>query len=270
MGATPVLNPYGGGVGTSGSFNMPGMSNSGMNPPGGSSMNPAGLLGGSNSASGVPMANGKATSSTGGGGPISGTPVAAPPTTAIPGAPAPVTGIQPTATGENGQTITNNTQTQTQTNRTLGELQNYYGEGIGSYIFNLMNTGGINENVANQTNTADINAMQGNIEQGSADLNATLGAQGVSGNSSASALSNARYNQGATAQENQVINQNYMQEYTEGQQMLQSLLPGILNTNAQGTANSNNIFGDLASAIGLGSSGTSLYSSLSDIIPGLG
>jgi hypothetical protein len=130
-----------------------------------------------------------------------------------------------------------------------------------------MNTGGINENIANQTNAADINAMQGNIEQGSADLNATYGAQGVSANSSVSALGNARYNQGAVAQENQVINQNYMSEYTQGQQMLESLLPGIFNTNATGTANQSNWLDDIGTALGLGQSVAQTFSGID--IPGL-
>lgn len=279
MATTPVMNPYGGGVGTSGSFNMPGMSNSGMNPVGGSGMNPAGVLGGSNNASGVPMANAKATPGTTGttgtvsGMPASGNPTAPMPTSGIAGTipttatPVPQgsgTSLAPTATGENGQVDANGAQTQRQTDRTLGELQNYYGEGVGSYIYNLMQTGGINENVANQTNTADINAMQGGINQGSANLNSTLGAQGISANSSTNALANSQYQQGATAQENAVINNNYMQEYTQGQQMLESLLPGVLKTNQEGTANESNWMDDIGNVLGIAGSVAGLG------IPGLG
>jgi len=277
MGTTPVLNQFGGGVGTNsaapgvatnGMFNMPGMSNSGMNPIGGSGQNPTGTAGGSTTGSGVPMASSPMAVS---GNPASGNPTSSPiPTTATPTPQGTVTSLAPTATGENNQTITNNQQTQEQTNRTLGELQSYYGEGVGSYIYNLMQTGGINENVANQTNTADINAMQGSINQGSANLNSTLGAQGVSGNSSTSALANSQYQQGATAQENAVINQNYMSEYTQGQQMLQSLLPGIFNTNQQGTANQPSGLDYITEGLGLGQAGSSLFSSLASIIPGLG
>ena len=260
MGATPVLNPYGGGIGTNtGAMgapisNIPGMSNSGINPPGGNSQNPTGTQGGSTTASGAPMIAPRATSPGGGGvtgTPIAGSPSTGVPTTGVPTAPPAVTGLQPTATGENGQVLSNNTQTQEQTNRTLGELQNYYGEGIGSYIYNLMNTGGINENIANQTNAADINAMQGNINQGSANLNATLGAQGISANSSVNALANSQYQQGATAQENQVINQNYMSEYMQGQQMLESLLPGVFNTNQQGTANQPSVLDEITQGLEL-------------------
>ena len=285
MGATPVLNQYGGGIGTntaapgvatSGMFNMPGMSNSGMNPIGGSGQNPTGTAGGSNNGAGVPMANAHSVSGNPGantGVPAGGSPAptASPiPTTATPTPQGTVTSLAPTATGENNQTITNNQQTQEQTNRTLGELQTYYGEGVGSYLYNLMQTGGINENVANQTNTADVNAMQGSINQGSANLNSTLGAQGVSGNSSTSALANSQYQQGATAQENAVINQNYMSEYTQGQQMLESILPGIMKTNQEGTANQPSVLDEVLGGVGALAGGITGISAIGSGISSLG
>jgi hypothetical protein len=179
------------------------------------------------------------------------------------------TGMTP-ATGENGQTVQNGTQTQRQDDRTLGELQSYYGEGMGSWIYSMMQTGGINEQLLNQVDTSQIAAMQPQINQGQANLNSTLGAQGISGNSSTAALANSQYLANTATQENAQISNNYLQQYDQGQQMLESILGGVLKTNQEGTANSNNIMDDITGALGLGQAGTSLWSSLSSSIPGLG
>ena len=141
------------------------------------------------------------------------------------------------ATGENNQVVTGGTQTSRDADRTLGELQSYYGEGMGSYIYGLMQTGGINETLLNQVDTSQIAAMQPQINQGEANLNSVLGAQGVSGNSSTNALANSNYLSSATTQENAQISNNYLQQYDQGQQLLQSILGGVMSTNQQGTAN---------------------------------
>lgn len=145
-----------------------------------------------------------------------------------------------TATGENGQTIVNGQQTQRQDDRTLGELQNYYGEGMGSYIYSLMQTGGINTNLINSVDSSMIAAMQPQINQGEVNLNSVLGAQGIGGNSSTAALANSNYQSTAATAENAQIAQTYLGQYDQGQQLLQSILGGVLGTNQQGTANQSN------------------------------
>lgn len=253
-----------------GSMAMPGMGNSTSSfipmPPangGGSGMNPAGTMGGTNTAAGVPMANAK--TSFGNLTPTAPSGVAAGPS----GASSTLTGLMgnaggastfaPTATGDNGQVVAGGQQTQRQTDRTLGELQNYYGEGIGSYIYSLMQNGGMNMGLLNQVDTSQIAAMQPQINQGQADLNSTLGAQGVSGNSSTSALANSQYLSNAITQENAQISGNYLHEYDQGQQLLQSILGGVLGTNQQGTANDGNWMDTLSSVLGLGGSVASWF-----------
>lgn len=239
---------------------MPGMGNSTSNfmplPPangGGSGMNPTGTAGGSTAGGAVPMLSTGAPT-TGVGGSPTGT------LAGLMGNQGGASTFAPTATGENGQTVSGGTQTQRQTDRTLGELQSYYGEGIGSYIYSLMQNGGVNMSLLNQVDTSQIAAMQPQINQGQANLNSTLGAQGVSGNSSTSALANSSYLANATTQENSQISSNYLHEYDQGQQLLQSILGGVLKTNSDGTANESNWMDDIGTILGITSGvGSAIY-----------
>jgi len=232
-------------------------------PSGGAlTTNPTGLQGGGSTSAGAPvfnMTSGMPTPTsgfsptsglTGGNGPVG-----------VPGAPgsfsaqtsgtgsgtqAIMTGAGQSAspstnpvTGENNQTSTG-TQTQRQQDRTLGELQSYYGEGMGSYIYNLMQSGGMNTNLVNATDAQMIQAMQGQINQGSGNLNNLLGASGVSANSSSYGLANAQYQADATSQENSLIAQNYLKQYDIGQQLLSGVLGNAMDVNAKGTANQSN------------------------------
>lgn len=237
--------------------------------------NPTGLQGGSTTGAGAPVLGAGpgslgATSTT-----STGSPTSSSATTTLGGLLGTASGGGTTTpgitpTGDNNQTMTNNQQTQRQSDRTLGELQSYYGEGMGSYLYSLMQNGGMNMDLLNKVDTSQVAAMQPQINAGSANLNSTLGAQGVSGNSSTSALANSNYNAQAATQENAQISSNYLHEYDQGQQLLESILGGVLKTNQQGTANEGNWMDSLSGILGLGQSGTSLFSSLSNIIPGLG
>jgi hypothetical protein len=259
------------------------------------STNPTGVQGGSTTASGAPMltqsspatmgaapaapkANAQISTAPGtvGGSMPSGTTAAGTSASASPvGMPTTATstlsnllgtagsgtpGNAQTATGENNQTITGGTQTSRDANRTLGELQSYYGEGMGSYIYGLMQTGGINETLLNQVDTSQIAAMQPQINSGQANLNSVLGAQGVSGNSSTAALANSNYLSNATTQENAQISSNYLQQYDQGQQLLQSILGNVMQTNQQGTANQPTGLGIATSALGLAGTGAQALS----------
>jgi hypothetical protein len=177
------------------------------------------------------------------------------------GATSSTAGTPGTVTGDNGQSTSSPNaygQTQRQQDRSLGELQDEYGEGMGSMIYNLLQSGGMNTNLVNQTDNAMIQAMQTQINQGAGNLNNVLGAQGVSGNSSANLLANSNYQAQATAQENSLIAGNYLQQYDVGQQLLNSILGGSMQVSAQNSANFS--WGNLLnSAISGGSSVAAAY-----------
>lgn len=240
------------------------------------STNPTGVQGGGTTGAGAPVLGASpwagGTVPTGSGVTSGAVPVGSPTGTlsTLTGTAGATPTIGQIATGENNQTITGGQQTQRQSDRTLGELQNYYGEGVGSYIYGLLQTGGLNMDLLNQVDTSQIAAMQPQIAEGEANLNATLGAQGIGANSSTSALANSNYLSQATTAENAQVAQNYLGQYDQGQQLIQSILNGVLNVNAKGTANQPSVLDDITSALGLGQAGTSLYTSLSNIIPGLG
>lgn len=229
--------------------------------------NPTGAQGGGTTGAGVPILN-HATSGmpTPGGtaAPASGaTPITSSPLpgllNTVPSGGTSAPGLTPT--GDNNQVMTGNQQTQRQDNRTLGELQSYYGEGMGSWIYSMMQNGGLNMDLLNKVDTSQIAAMQPQIAQGEANLNSTLGAQGISANSSTSALANSNYLANATTQENAQISSNFLHEYDQGQQMLESIMGGVLKTNQEGTANQPNwmdylsqglkIAGEVAPLVGL-------------------
>lgn len=137
----------------------------------------------------------------------------------------------------------------------MDELSNIYGAGVGSYLNNLLSTGGINIGLTNQVNAADINAMQPGINQGSANLAALLGAQGVSGNSSTNALAQSNYAAQVAGQENSLINQSYMNEYNQGQGLIQSILGNLMGGAQTYTADQNNWMDYLTGALNIGESG---------------
>jgi hypothetical protein len=224
MATTPVLNQFGGAMGTNNmapGAPIAGMGNSTSNyipmpPQGGSQNNPTGTSGGSTSGTGVPMVS-------------------------TPGSPGYGAGSAATTpnpvAGQAG-----------------GQLSDIYGVGVGGYLSNLLQNNGMNLPLVAQTNAAEINGMQQQINSGSANLAGVLGAQGVSGNSSTNALAQSNYQAQAAAAENSTISQNYMQEYNQGQQLLQSILGSVLGTSAQNEADKFN-WEDIAS-LGLGLANT--------------
>lgn len=176
-------------------------------PMGGNMNNPTGTAGGSSTASGAPVLPNIAP----GGGPSS-----------VPGAIPSTSPAQPVGAGQPGMIsspIAGNTSQ---------DLTNIYGAGIGGYLSDLLGNGGMNMGLLNQVNASEMNQMSGKINQGSADLDSTLGAMGVSGNSSTTALAHARYEQGAVADENAQMAQNYMDFYNQGQETLRGIIPGIM------------------------------------------
>jgi hypothetical protein len=144
-------------------------------------------------------------------------------------------------------------QTDRQQGRTLGELQKYYGEGMGSLIYQyLQSGGGYNSALADQTVKATNDAMLHNIEIGMGNLTSTLGASGISPNSSVSALETSNYESNAMTQMNAIDAQIYNQMYESGQNRELSMLMQTGDVNAKGTANQPTFWSTLSNILGIG------------------
>ena len=178
-------------------------------PMGGNMNNPTGAAGGSTTATGSPVLPNFNPA---------GTP------SAIPGAVPSTSPAQPIGAGQPGMVSS------PVGGNTIDELTGAYGAGIGGYLSDLLGNGGMNMGLLNQVNASEMNQMQGTINQGQANVNSTLGAEGVSANSSTNALALAQYQQGATANENSQMAQNYMDMFNQGQETLRSIIPGVMNT----------------------------------------
>lgn len=248
MAAMPIPNMNATGVIGSGSGNvMPGQASTPF-----SSFMPSGTgTGGPGNMNMGNAANPNATPS--GSNPYTATPASGTPTTTMnPGQPNPQPGAPAgTVTGQNGQTSTSNNsfnQTQTQQNRTLGELQTYYGEGMGSLIYQyLQSGGGYNSAITGQAVDSQLNAMQKNITSGANDLTSRLGAMGVNGSGLTDSLTN--YEDQAITQENAITSQEYYNMWNESQNREENVLQGAAQTNATGTANQNSWMDDLAGSL---------------------
>ncbi len=204
-------------------------------------------------------------------------------------------GSSTTVTGQNGQQISTQNafdQTGRQQDRTLGELQDYYGEGMGSLLYQyLQSGGGMNLPITQQAVGAQDTAMQAQLASqiaqmyqtaniGSGNLNNILGAQGLSANSSSNILANTQY-QADTAQSiNDLINQAYSRQnaltaeeffnmWNASQNREENILGQTAQTNKEGTANQGNWMDDITSALGLGNAGLNLWWDLSQTFPGL-
>lgn len=164
------------------------------------------------------------------------------------GAPAPVT-------GENNQTSsTPNSfnQTSRQQSRSLGELQTYYGEGIGSMLYQYLQSGaGYNGALTQQAIDAQNNAMQQNISLGANSLLGSLGAMGLSSSSSGVPMALSNYETQAATQENSIAAQEYYNMWNESQQREYGMLGQVAQVNATGTANQSTWEDYLNTALGV-------------------
>lgn len=240
----PNMNPTG--VIGSGSGNtMPGQASTPFSAfmPTGTGTGGAGNMGFGNSANPNPAIAGT-------------TPFGATPSTPVqnPGQPAQPPGLPSgTVTGDNNQVSPSaNTfdQTQRQQNRTLGELQTYYGEGMGSLIYQyLQSNGGYNSAITQQAVDSQVNAMQQQIGLGANDLTSRLGTMGISGSGLTDSLTN--YENTATTQENAIVAQEYYNMWNSSQNRELSMLMSTADVNAKGTANQSNWMDYLNYALGL-------------------
>jgi hypothetical protein len=215
--------PTGTGTGGSGNMNMGNAANPNATPSSGNPYTPAGTPSGAS--------------------PVTGATPQSPTTSMNPGQPAPQPGAPAgTVTGENGQTSTSNNnfnQTQTQQNRTLGELQTYYGEGMGSLIYQyLQSNGGYNSSITQQAVDSQTNAMQQQTQLGANNLQSMLGAEGISGTGLTDSLTN--YENQAVTQENAITSQEYYNMWNASQDRELAVLNQAGQTNATGTANQPN------------------------------
>jgi len=158
-----------------------------------------------------------------------------------------------TVHGQNNQNLTSGNQfgqTQDQQNRTLQELQNQYGEGMGSLIYQyLQSGGGYDSALAKQTVDATNAAMEHNIQLGLGNLTGTLGAQGISPDSSVSALETSNYESNAMTQMNAIDANIYNQMFEAGQNRELSVLEGGAKVDATAQANQPSLFQQITSPL---------------------
>jgi hypothetical protein len=236
MAAAPIPNLNPTGVIGSGSGNvMPGQTGTAFSSfmPSGTSPGGPGNMGYGNSANPNPASTSGSTTAQ----------PSTPTTTMNPGQPAPQPGAPPgTVTGQNGQTSTssnNFNQTGRQQDRTLGELQTYYGEGMGSLIYQyLQSNGGYNSAITQQAVDSQVNAMGQQTQLGANNLTSMLGAMGVNGSGLTDSLTN--YENTATTQENAITSQEYYNMWNSSQEREAQMLNSVGNVNATGTANQSN------------------------------
>lgn len=160
----------------------------------------------------------------------------------VPGAPQidPNSGLPSTSMNPGGAPGTGNANglDPRQSDRTLAELQKYYGEGMGSMLFNFLQSGGgFNSALTKQAVDAQNAAMQHQIQEGEQNLWGSMGNTGVSPNSSVWALETGDYMSNAVAQENAITAQEYFNMWNQSQNRMTDILGKTSDVNATATAN---------------------------------
>lgn len=160
-----------------------------------------------------------------------------------------------TVTGQNGQQLsTSNSfdQTGRQQDRTLQELQSQYGEGMGSMLYQYLQTGGgFNSALTTQAIDAQDTAMQHQITEGFNTLNTNLSESGISPNSSVAALEKSDYMSTATANENSIAAQEFYNMWNSSQNREEGILQSTSNVSATATANQPSVLSEIESGFGL-------------------
>jgi|SRR5579864_635227 len=158
-----------------------------------------------------------------------------------------------------GQTPNQFNLTGRQDQRSLSELQKYYGEGIGSMIYQyLQSGGGFNSALTEQAVSAQVADMQQNIQRGLGNLDTQMGETGINPNSSAWALETGDYQTQAVKDENAITAQEFYNMWNDSQNRELSLLKDTANVNATGTANQGGFMDFLSSGLGLFNSGAGI------------
>lgn len=143
-------------------------------------------------------------------------------------------------------------QTGREQDRTLAEMQKYYGEGMGSMLYQYLQTGGgFNSGLTTQAVNAQDQAMQSQIQQGANTLMTNEAESGISQNSSVAALENSNFMSQATAQENSIAAQEFYNMWNSSQNREESILQSTAQTNATGTANQPSTLSQIETGFGL-------------------
>jgi hypothetical protein len=109
------------------------------------------------------------------------------------------------------------------------KLSDIFGSGLGNFISQFLTSGGgYNSAITQQDINAQIQNMQHNIQTGYGNLQNELGAQGVSPLSSVNALESSNYQAQATAEENQLVAQDYYNMWNQSMANEVSILGGVL------------------------------------------
>jgi hypothetical protein len=152
-------------------------------------------------------------------------------------------GTTGTTTSEGSTTQSGNPygQSQSQQNWTEKYLQETYGGGMGSLIYQyLMSNGGYNSGVTQQTVDATTNAMQRQTQLGANALESSLSSMGISGGSSSMGDAVGAYENQATATENQITAQDYYNMWNQSQQNEMNMMEFAAGGTAKTLANKPN------------------------------
>lgn len=114
------------------------------------------------------------------------------------------------------------------------ELGKIYSQGVGSELYDFLQSGGgYNSNLTQQAVNSQIAAMQTQIQRGYGNLQSSLGQAGISPNSSTAALETGDYMSQAVAQENAITGQEYFNMWNQSMQNETGILGDILGYSAQ-------------------------------------
>jgi hypothetical protein len=166
-----------------------------------------------------------------------------------------------TVTSENSTTPTANPygQSQSQQNWTEKYLQETYGGGMGSLIYQyLMSGGGYNSAVTQQAVDAQTQAMQQQTQLGANNLKGQLGAMGVSGSSSEMAGALTNYENQALTQQNAITAQEYYNMWNQSNQLEANMMQFAAQGTGTTLANKSNWMDWLSMGEGMATSGAEM------------
>ncbi len=197
--------------------------------------------------------------------PVSNTNPYVPPSSTSQSGPVPFTnsssGATPNTSSSEGF-ITNNSSYSSGQNDLQKQLIDIYGKGVGGSLFSLLNNmSGTDSTILQEY----IQSLQPQMAKAQADTNSTLGAGGVSANSSVSAIADASLQSQETASiASESANLTQSQE-----QLTAQLLSGMEGSSAKEVATSGwNVLGDVLTSIpGIGNIGSGLTNGATTSIP---
>jgi hypothetical protein len=138
-----------------------------------------------------------------------------------------------------------------QENWLLNEMQHQFGSGVGSMLFQFLQSGGgYNLPLAQQDVNATNAAMMNNINLGYGSLGSTLAGQGISPNSSASALEVGNFMSSALTNMNAIDASVYEDMWNQSMNRETQMLGMVGQEGATNAANQTTLFGKIAPFLG--------------------